>query len=30
MIPSSFADRATVARLTARMLLDIEAVHFNA
>ena len=23
-------DRATVARLTARMLLDIEAVHFNA
>ena len=30
MIPSSFPDRATVARLTARMLLDIEAVHFNA
>jgi orotate phosphoribosyltransferase len=30
MIPSSFPDRRTVARLTARMLLDIEAVHFNA
>ncbi len=30
MIPTSFPDRATVARLTARMLLDIEAVHFNA
>ena len=30
MIPSTFPDRATVARLTARMLLDIRAVHFNA
>lgn len=30
MRPASFADRATVARLTARMLLDIRAVHFNA
>ena len=30
MIPTSFPDRATVARLTARMLLDIKAVHFNA
>jgi len=30
MIPASFPDRATVARLTARMLLDIKAVHFNA
>ncbi|KPQ08412.1 MAG: orotate phosphoribosyltransferase PyrE [Rhodobacteraceae bacterium HLUCCA12] len=30
MIPASYPDRATVARLTARMLLDIEAVHFNA
>ncbi|TVS04860.1 MAG: orotate phosphoribosyltransferase [Rhodobacteraceae bacterium] len=30
MIPATFPDRATVARLTARMLLDIKAVHFNA
>ncbi|SDX45540.1 orotate phosphoribosyltransferase [Roseicitreum antarcticum] len=30
MIPSSYPDRATMARLTARMLLDIKAVHFNA
>ena len=30
MIPASYPDRATVARLTARMLLDIKAVHFNA
>ncbi len=30
MLPASFPDRATVARLTARMLLDIRAVHFNA
>jgi orotate phosphoribosyltransferase len=30
MIPSSHTDPATVARLTARMLLDIRAVHFNA
>jgi orotate phosphoribosyltransferase len=30
MIPSSFPDRQTVARLTARMLLDVGAVHFNA
>ncbi|ATX66264.1 orotate phosphoribosyltransferase [Roseinatronobacter bogoriensis] len=30
MIPSTYPDRATVARLTARMLLDIKAVHFNA
>jgi len=30
MIPSSFPDHQTVARLTARMLLDIKAVHFNA
>ncbi len=30
MRPASFTDRATVARLTARMLLDIRAVHFNA
>ncbi|MGB8621211.1 MAG: orotate phosphoribosyltransferase [Paracoccaceae bacterium] len=30
MIPSSFTDKAEIARLTARMLLEIEAVHFNA
>ena len=30
MIPSSFPDRDKIARLTARMLLEIEAVHFNA
>ncbi|MFN4058865.1 MAG: orotate phosphoribosyltransferase [Roseinatronobacter sp.] len=30
MIPTTYPDRATVARLTARMLLDIKAVHFNA
>ncbi|MGY6547479.1 MAG: orotate phosphoribosyltransferase [Roseinatronobacter sp.] len=30
MIPATYPDRATVARLTARMLLDIKAVHFNA
>ena len=26
----SFADRATIAETTARMLLEIKAVHFNA
>ncbi|MEM1273812.1 MAG: orotate phosphoribosyltransferase [Pseudomonadota bacterium] len=30
MIPSSYPDAATIAQLTARMLLDIQAVHFNA
>ncbi len=30
MIPSSFPPAAEIARLTARMLLDIKAVHFNA
>ncbi len=30
MIPSSYPPRAEIARLTARMLLEIEAVHFNA
>ena len=30
MIPSSFPDRSELARLTARMLLEIKAVHFNA
>jgi len=30
MIPTTYPDRATAARLTARMLLDIKAVHFNA
>ncbi len=30
MIPTSFPDRAEIARLTARMLLEIDAVHFNA
>ena len=30
MLPATFPDRATTARLTARMLLDIKAVHFNA
>ena len=30
MIPTSFPDRAEMARLTARMLLEIKAVHFNA
>lgn len=29
MIPSSYPDDATMARMTARMLLDIRAVHFN-
>ncbi|MEX0311548.1 MAG: orotate phosphoribosyltransferase [Tateyamaria sp.] len=30
MIPTSYPDPAEMARLTARMLLEIEAVHFNA
>lgn len=30
MIPASYPDQATIAQLTARMLLDIRAVHFNA
>ncbi|MGI3185758.1 orotate phosphoribosyltransferase [Nioella aestuarii] len=30
MIPSTYPDQATIAQLTARMLLDIKAVHFNA
>ena len=29
MIPSSYPDATEIARLTARMLLEIEAVHFN-
>jgi orotate phosphoribosyltransferase len=29
MIPTAYPDRATMARLTARMLLDIGAVHFD-
>jgi len=29
MIPSSYPDRAEIARLSARMLLEIKAVHFN-
>ena len=30
MIPSSFPPSEEIARLTARMLLEIKAVHFNA
>ena len=30
MIPSSYPDDAQMAQMTARMLLDIKAVHFNA
>ena len=30
MIPSSYPPKAEIARLTARMLLEIKAVHFNA
>lgn len=30
MIPSSFPNQSEIARLTARMLLEIKAVHFNA
>src|SRR6056297_1949037 len=30
MIPASYPDSATMAQMTARMLLDIGAVHFNA
>lgn len=30
MIPSTYPDAATMAQMTARMLLDIGAVHFNA
>ena len=30
MIPSSYPDKQEMARLTARMLLEIKAVHFNA
>lgn len=30
MIPSSYPSQAEIARLTARMLLEIKAVHFNA
>ncbi len=29
MIPSTYPDNATMAQMTARMLLDIRAVHFN-
>jgi orotate phosphoribosyltransferase len=29
MIPTSFPDKSEIARLTARMLLEVEAVHFN-
>jgi orotate phosphoribosyltransferase len=29
MIPASYPDAATMAQMTARMLLDIRAVHFN-
>ena len=30
MIPSSFPEKSEIARLSARMLLEIKAVHFNA
>ncbi len=30
MIPTSYPEKSEIARLTARMLLEIEAVHFNA
>lgn len=30
MIPSSYPDRSEIARLSARMLLEVQAVHFNA
>ena len=30
MIPTSYPDKREIARLTARMLLEIKAVHFNA
>jgi len=30
MIPSTYPDKGEIARLTARMLLEIKAVHFNA
>lgn len=30
MIPTSYPDKSTIAEMTAKMLLDIEAVHFNA
>jgi len=30
MIPSAFPPKAEIARLTARMLLEVKAVHFNA
>ena len=30
MIPAAYPDAATMAQMTARMLLDIRAVHFNA
>jgi orotate phosphoribosyltransferase len=30
MIPTSFPDKSEMARLTAQMLLEIDAVHFNA
>ena len=30
MIPSAYPDQTEIARLTARMLLEVEAVHFNA
>ena len=30
MIPSAFPDKSVMAQLTARMLLEIKAVHFNA
>ena len=30
MIPTSYPDQKEMARLSARMLLEIQAVHFNA
>ena len=30
MIPASYPDQAQIAKMSARMLLDIGAVHFNA
>ena len=30
MIPANFPEQREMARLTARMLLEIQAVHFNA
>ena len=30
MVPTSFPDKETIAEITAKMLIEVEAVHFRA